>query len=464
MKRIAPLLLATLLVSACEKEQVLYTTKSPAVEPVPDFPAMRGMGEAGPRHGDGAGSAVDLSSPDSKAFSAADPGVPTTETKLAGIVVKLPTSFEATKSTSPMRIGQYRVPGADGSNGELVVFHFGKGQGGDARSNVTRWLNQFSNDKGSPVVSFQQTPVNGLSVTRLVASGTWTPSMAPGSGGATGPQKGYAMDALIVEGGPQGSVFFRLTGPEALVNTQSKSIEYLAATVHADGVAPAAAADAGTSGTTTADSHAGHAHAAMGLPHGAAMPEGKGLPAPSSDVMPPGHPKISQADIDAMSQGLPAPAQPDATGAVNVRGVTLTVPPTWKSTTPSSGMRALQMEIPGDGEFVVFHFGKGQGGTAEANIARWVGQVAQPDGSDSIRTAKIEERTIGALKVHTVEVFGTYAAGAMGKPSAPKENYGLVGVTVEGGPEGSIFLRLTGPKATVERERDAMKALVEGLK
>ena len=52
-------------------------------------------------------------------------------------------------------------------------------------------------------------------------------------------------------------------------------------------------------------------------------------------------------------------------------------------------MRAAQYTLPsvkpGDEapELVVYFFGHGSGGTAEANIERWIGQMEQPGGKDS---------------------------------------------------------------------------------
>ena len=69
-------------------------------------------------------------------------------------------------------------------------------------------------------------------------------------------------------------------------------------------------------------------------------------------------------------------------------GLTYTTPAGWKPVTTASAMRVAQFALPRaagdaqDGELVVYYFG-GSGGTVDANIERWLGQMQQPDGKPS---------------------------------------------------------------------------------
>src|SRR5262245_26869455 len=89
--------------------------------------------------------------------------------------------------------------------------------------------------------------------------------------------------------------------------------------------------------------------------------------------------------------------------------LTFTAPAEWKTVATSSSMRVAQYALPHvagdqqDGELVVYFFG-GQGGTVEANIERWVGQMQQPDGRPSSAVMKRDSRAINGLKVTTVDV------------------------------------------------------------
>jgi len=117
-------------------------------------------------------------------------------------------------------------------------------------------------------------------------------------------------------------------------------------------------------------------------------------------------------------------------------------------------MRAATYTVPaaaGDtasAECVVYFFGVGQGGSVEANLERWKGQMIAPDGKPS--SAKIAKRTIHQLAVTTIDTSGDYTG--MGGPMAPsksvQKNYRLLGAIIEG-PAGNVFVKFTGPAKTV---------------
>ncbi len=95
--------------------------------------------------------------------------------------------------------------------------------------------------------------------------------------------------------------------------------------------------------------------------------------------LPPGHPSTS----------------PQVPAGASKAGLTWDKPEGWVEETPSSSMRRAQYRVPaesGDGECVVFYFGPGQGGGAQANADRWAGQFEQPDGRPS--TEVMETRTV----------------------------------------------------------------------
>lgn len=134
------------------------------------------------------------------------------------------------------------------------------------------------------------------------------------------------------------------------------------------------------------------------------------------------------------------------------------VPEAWVSEQPSSSMRVGQYKLPraeGDTEdasLVLYYFGQGQGGSVQANIDRWLGQMQQADGSDSRDKAKTENLTVNGLKVTTVDVTGRYTAEmSPGNGTfADKPNYRLRAAIVET-PKGAYFAKLVGPEKTVVR-------------
>lgn len=132
-------------------------------------------------------------------------------------------------------------------------------------------------------------------------------------------------------------------------------------------------------------------------------------------------------------------------------------PDGWSTEQPTSAMRAAQYKLPraeGDSEdasLVLYYFGPGQGGSVSANIDRWIGQMAQSDGSSSHDKAKTESLEVHGLQVSMVDVSGIYTA-EMAPGSGAHEtrpNYRLRAAVVET-PKGAYFVKLIGPSKTVD--------------
>ncbi|HUS09510.1 MAG TPA: hypothetical protein VMZ30_03510 [Pyrinomonadaceae bacterium] len=160
--------------------------------------------------------------------------------------------------------------------------------------------------------------------------------------------------------------------------------------------------------------------------------------------------------IGSDSSAAPAAQKTAASSQTTAGELRYKVPEGWTTEKPTSEMRFAQYRLPktgGDAEdalLIVYYFGKGQGGTPEANIDRWINQVKQPDGSPSKDKAKIETLTINGLPVTTLDLLGNYSGG-MSADSAPQDSksiYRMRGAIVDT-PKGSYFAKLTGPEKTV---------------
>ena len=68
------------------------------------------------------------------------------------------------------------------------------------------------------------------------------------------------------------------------------------------------------------------------------------------------------------------------------------------------------------------------------------------------------------LKVHLVQVNGTYMSGGMmpGTAASPRAGWSLLGAVIEA-PGTPYFFKLTGPKATVARARAAFDSWVASI-
>ena len=147
------------------------------------------------------------------------------------------------------------------------------------------------------------------------------------------------------------------------------------------------------------------------------------------------------------------------------------VPKGWVSKTPASSMRVAEFtlaKVAGDAEdatVTVYFFG-GQGGSVQANMDRWIGQMGQPDGKPSKDVAKTSTmQTATGLKVSLVDVSGTYVAevtpGSTERLNKP--GFRQIAAVVET-PDGPYFVKLTGPAGTVAKWKDSLDAFVKSLR
>ena len=156
------------------------------------------------------------------------PSSPPAGNSAAGITWTVPESWQ-TEPARTMRVATYRVPGAEGAEaGEVAVFFFGAGQGGDIDANLKRWIGQFDQPGGGSserAARTGQRTVNGLQVTTVTVTGTYTAGGGPMAPGGE-PKTGYKLIGAIVEA-PEGAVFFKFTGPEKTVDGASRHFDEL---------------------------------------------------------------------------------------------------------------------------------------------------------------------------------------------------------------------------------------------
>jgi len=151
-------------------------------------------------------------------------------------------------------------------------------------------------------------------------------------------------------------------------------------------------------------------------------------------------------------------------------GLTFSIPDGWHQSAGSSAMRVTELTLPraeGDSEdahLIVYYFG-GQGGSVDANIQRWVGQMQQPDGKPSAATAKKQTRTVGGLTVTLVDVSGTYVADTTpGSGTRQNKPHFRLRAGVVETSNGPYFIKLTGPEKTVTRWERAYDQFVGSFK
>jgi hypothetical protein len=152
--------------------------------------------------------------------------------------------------------------------------------------------------------------------------------------------------------------------------------------------------------------------------------------------------------------------------AETAAGIRWTAPSAWKAQ-GAAPMRAATYAIspaagdPMPSECVVYFFGAGQGGSVEANIARWKGQFADASGKEA--PAKIGTRTVHQVKMTTIDTTGMYSG--LGGPTGPTHlvrDYRLLGAIVEA-PGGNIFIKFTGPAKTIGANQQLFEQLLTSI-
>jgi hypothetical protein len=159
----------------------------------------------------------------------AQPGGPpgATPSAVAGVAWEVPARWSSA-GDRPMRVATYAIPASagDAEGAECGVFYFGADQGGAVNDNISRWVDQFE-AAGAPERSSRD--VNGMQVTSVHVAGTYLAPSGPMMQSA-GRKSNYKLLGAIVEG-PQGSVFFKLTGPARTVDAARAEFEGLIASL-----------------------------------------------------------------------------------------------------------------------------------------------------------------------------------------------------------------------------------------
>ena len=136
---------------------------------------------------------------------------------LAGVHFMPPTTWKDLGPTN-MRQAQYRLAPVAGDNAEaeVNVFYFGAESGGGVDANLQRWIGQMvMPDGGDPASAAQRSAftADGMAGHIVSLEGSYKSGGGP-MGGSTTLLPGYRLVGVVLEG-PQGSLFFKLTGPVA---------------------------------------------------------------------------------------------------------------------------------------------------------------------------------------------------------------------------------------------------------
>ena len=114
-------------------------------------------------------------------------------------------------------------------------------------------------------------------------------------------------------------------------------------------------------------------------------------------------------------------------------------------------------------EMVVFHFPGG--GSIAANVNRWKKQFAKPEGMTEADFARQSSTSVDTLPITILQVQGRYIGSRMPGRPAPKplDDARMIATIIETS-KGPYFIKITGPRKTVDHHQKAIDAMIQGLK
>jgi hypothetical protein len=173
------------------------------------------------------------------------------------------------------------------------------------------------------------------------------------------------------------------------------------------------------------------------------------------------------------------PAEPERSSAAPaspaVQPLVYEVPGAWTALeAPRTGPKKAIYKVARTGddkeeaELTVVFFGTGSGGDEDARFSEL---FALFDG-DVGKTAVRDAFEVGAMKVETFDVVGTYkvalAPPMRGKRQSPiqmvKNRFRMLGAVVKTKDRGNWFFKLVGPDETVQAARSSFRAMLDSVK
>jgi hypothetical protein len=147
-----------------------------------------------------------------------------------GMKSKTPSTWRFEKASNKLRVYQFKLPktGSDAEDAELVIFFFGKGQGGGTEENVKRWQSMFQPPKGMTIeeaTKVDKLKVGKVPVTYVDVHGTFLSKFPPFDPNAKVTRKENYRRLGVVFDSENGPYFITMTGPAATVEHHKKGFD-----------------------------------------------------------------------------------------------------------------------------------------------------------------------------------------------------------------------------------------------
>lgn len=160
---------------------------------------------------------------------------------------------------------------------------------------------------------------------------------------------------------------------------------------------------------------------------------------------------------DAAAQGLAD--QLEGVESVEVAGLRWSVPEGWRAVEPANSMRAAELQVENPLGVSVATFSTA-GGDVRSNLTRWGRQMLDAVG-DPIRP-RADVRDVAGLKVHVVEMNGTYLDGSPMGAKTERPYYTLRGAIIENDAQ-LVFIKMWGPEQAMSLSSGAWDRMIGGM-
>lgn len=160
-------------------------------------------------------------------YSVSGPDGDQTKIEVGGLTMPKPVTWVWTVPSMQFRALQYAVPalGVNAPAAELVFSVFPAGDGGPVDANLDRWANQFRAGNVAAESKRAKSTVNGMQISRVESMGDYMGM------GAAAPRPGYMQLGAIVQA-PGRTVFMKVVGPQATVESNRAAFEAMIAGMH----------------------------------------------------------------------------------------------------------------------------------------------------------------------------------------------------------------------------------------
>lgn len=149
----------------------------------------------------------------------------------AGLSFFVPHEWAEEQTKRPMRKAQLRIPAVspDTEAASLVLYYFGKNQGGSVEENLKRWERQFYVPGNSAAIDAKKVNtkmIAGMNVTTLELTGTYVAPLSPRTPNQRHNKPNYHLFAAVVETN-RGNFFFKIIGPTGTMTQSSEHFEQM---------------------------------------------------------------------------------------------------------------------------------------------------------------------------------------------------------------------------------------------